>query len=163
MASGWRFELSSRPRLPDDALTAVPETVTPMKPTDAYRPDIDGLRALSVIVVVLFHAGLGVTGGFVGVDVFFVISGYLITSLILKQQAAGRFDVVEFFARRVRRIIPAVCVMTLATLVLGSLWLSPAAWIDLAASALAQTAMLANVWYWRTINYFNRIKLISVS
>ncbi|MSR27433.1 MAG: acyltransferase, partial [Planctomycetaceae bacterium] len=53
-----------------------------MKPTDAYRPDIDGLRALSVIVVVLFHAGLGVTGGFVGVDVFFVISGYLITSLI---------------------------------------------------------------------------------
>ena len=92
MASGWRFELSSRPRLPDDALTAVPETVTPMKPTDAYRPDIDGLRALSVIVVVLFHAGLGVTGGFVGVDVFFVISGYLITSLILKQQAAGRFE-----------------------------------------------------------------------
>ncbi|MEN9664856.1 MAG: hypothetical protein RLZZ326_1219 [Planctomycetota bacterium] len=155
MASGWRFELSSRPRLSDDALTAVPETATPMKPTDAYRPDIDGLRALSVIVVVLFHAGLGVTGGFVGVDVFFVISGYLITSLILKQQAAGRFDVVEFFARRVRRIIPAVCVMTLATLVLGSLWLSPAAWIDLAASALAQTAMLANVWYWRAINYFN--------
>ena len=126
-----------------------------MKPTDSYRPDIDGLRALSVIVVVLFHAGLGVTGGFVGVDVFFVISGYLITSLILKQQSAGRFDLVEFFARRVRRIIPAVSVMTLATLVLGSLWLSPAAWIDLAGSAVAQTVMMANVWYWRTINYFS--------
>jgi peptidoglycan/LPS O-acetylase OafA/YrhL len=87
--------------------------------------------------------------------VFFVISGYLITSLILKQQAAGRFDLVEFFARRVRRIIPAVCVMTLATLVLGSFWLSPDAWVDLARSAVAQTAMVANVWYWRTINYFS--------
>ena len=126
-----------------------------LRPNDSYRPDIDGLRALSVIIVVLFHAGLGMTGGFVGVDVFFVISGYLITSLILKQQAAGRFDLVEFFARRVRRIIPAVCVMTLATLVLGSLWLSPDAWVDLAGSAVAQTAMLANVWYWRTINYFS--------
>jgi len=126
-----------------------------LRPTDSYRPDIDGLRALSVIIVVLFHAGLGMTGGFVGVDVFFVISGYLITSLILKQQAASRFDLVEFFARRVRRIIPAVCVMTLATLVLGSLWLSPDAWVDLAGSAVAQTVMLANVWYWRTINYFS--------
>ena len=126
-----------------------------MRTTDSYRPDIDGLRALSVMIVVLFHAGLGTTGGFVGVDVFFVISGYLITSLILKQQAAGRFDLVEFFARRVRRIIPAVCVMTLATLVLGSLWLSPAAWIDLAGSAMAQTVMMANVWYWRTIDYFS--------
>jgi peptidoglycan/LPS O-acetylase OafA/YrhL len=126
-----------------------------LRPTDSYRPDIDGLRALSVIIVVLFHAGLGMTGGFVGVDVFFVISGYLITSLILKQQAAGRFDLVEFFARRVRRIIPAVCVMTLATLVLGSFWLSPDAWVDLARSAVAQTAMVANVWHWRTINYFS--------
>ena len=144
---------------PDDAarvgLGDGPLEDSPLKPTESYRPDIDGLRALSVIIVVLFHAGLGVTGGFVGVDVFFVISGYLITSLILKQQAAGRFDLVEFFARRVRRIIPAVCVMTLATLVLGSLWLSPAAWVDLAGSAVAQTVMMANVWYWRTINYFS--------
>jgi peptidoglycan/LPS O-acetylase OafA/YrhL len=132
----------------------VPPEFSFLKPSESYRPDIDGLRAVSVILVVLFHAGLGVTGGFVGVDVFFVISGYLITSLILKQQAAGKFDLAEFFARRVRRIIPAVSVMTLATLVLGSFCLSPAAWMNLAQSAVAQTAMVANVWYWRTINYF---------
>jgi peptidoglycan/LPS O-acetylase OafA/YrhL len=128
---------------------------TTLKPSDTYRPDIDGLRAVSVIAVVLFHAGMGVTGGFVGVDVFFVISGFLITSLVLKQQDAGKFDVVEFFARRIRRIIPAVCVMTLATLILGWPWLSPAAWVDLAQSALAQVVMMGSVWYWRTISYFS--------
>ena len=132
----------------------IPLKFSPLKTSESYRPDIDGLRAVSVILVVLFHAGLGVTGGYVGVDVFFVISGYLITSLILKQQAADRFDLAEFFARRVRRIIPAVSMMTLATLLLGSFCLSPDAWMNLAKSAVAQTAMVANVWYWRTINYF---------
>ncbi len=73
--------------------------------TLAYRRDIDGLRAVAVIAVVLFHFGVpGFTGGFVGVDVFFVISGYLITSIIWNQRQAGRFSFVEFWARRARRI-----------------------------------------------------------
>ena len=80
--------------------------------TLAYRRDIDGLRAVAVIAVVLFHFGVpGFTGGFVGVDVFFVISGYLITSIIWNQRQAGRFSFVEFWARRARRILPALFAM----------------------------------------------------
>src|ERR1051325_2343974 len=73
-----------------------------------YRPEIDGLRALAVIPVILFHAGLaGFSGGFVGVDVFFVISGYLITSLIDHHQRNGTFSICRFYERRARRILPA--------------------------------------------------------
>ena len=72
----------------------------------AYRPDIDGLRALAVISVVLFHAGLGFSGGFVGVDVFFVISGYLITGIIVREMVEGTFTIRGFWERRVRRILP---------------------------------------------------------
>ena len=75
-----------------------------------YRPDIDGLRALAVVPVVLFHAKLGCRGGFVGVDVFFVISGYLITSLILKELGEGAFSLITFWERRIRRILPALSV-----------------------------------------------------
>ena len=76
-----------------------------------YRPDIDGLRGIAVLGVVLFHAGLGVPGGYVGVDVFFVISGFLITSLILNDLRQGTFSMVKFWERRVRRIFPALAVM----------------------------------------------------
>ncbi|HEX2100574.1 MAG TPA: acyltransferase, partial [Candidatus Synoicihabitans sp.] len=72
-----------------------------------YRPEIDGLRALAVIPVVLFHAKLGFSGGYVGVDIFFVISGYLITSLILADLDRGTFRFGDFWERRVRRILPA--------------------------------------------------------
>ena len=120
-----------------------------------YRPDIDGLRAVAVLAVVLFHAGSALRGGFVGVDVFFVISGFLITASILGEQDAGTFRLRDFFARRIRRIVPAVAVMTLATLLLGGLWLSPAAWIELARSAIAQAAMVANHWYRSTTHYFD--------
>ncbi|RPI60611.1 MAG: hypothetical protein EHM50_07115 [Lysobacterales bacterium] len=80
-----------------------------------YRPEIDGLRAVSVLGVLLFHADLGFPGGYVGVDVFFVISGYLITSLIMKDRAAGKFSYLNFWERRVRRIFPALTVMVLVT------------------------------------------------
>ena len=73
-----------------------------------YRPDIDGLRALAVLPVVLFHAGvIAFSGVFVGVDVFFVISGYLITSLIATELQDGRFTIASFYERRIRRIFPA--------------------------------------------------------
>ena len=74
-----------------------------------YRPEIDGLRALAVVPVILFHAGFqSFAGGFVGVDVFFVISGYLITSIILADKKAERFSLRAFYERRARRILPAL-------------------------------------------------------
>src|ERR1700732_3249899 len=84
-----------------------------------YRPEIDGLRALAVVPVLLYHAQLGAPGGFVGVDVFFVISGYLITSLLLKKMEESSLDLLKFWERRVRRLFPALAFVTLVTLVAG--------------------------------------------
>jgi len=90
-----------------------------------YRPEIDGLRALAVLAVVLFHAGLGVPGGFIGVDVFFVISGFLITSLIIRDLEAAKFTLSHFWARRAGRIIPAAVVMVAAVVVASWFFVSP--------------------------------------
>src|ERR1700733_12610487 len=87
--------------------------------SSVHRPDIDGLRALAVLPVLLFHAKFGCPGGFVGVDVFFVISGFLISTLILKELADGNFSLIAFWERRIRRILPALTVVVLATLVAG--------------------------------------------
>ena len=74
-----------------------------------YRPDIDGLRAISVIAVILFHSGLSIfKGGFIGVDIFFVISGYLITSLILYDLKNNEFNLINFYKRRAKRILPVL-------------------------------------------------------
>ncbi|HEY0342024.1 MAG TPA: acyltransferase, partial [Steroidobacteraceae bacterium] len=90
-----------------------------------YRPDIDGLRALAVVPVCLFHAELPVfSGGFVGVDVFFVISGFLMASLIGRDLQAGRFSIATFYERRARRILPALFAMLLACL-LAAIFLVP--------------------------------------
>ena len=90
-----------------------------------YRSEIDGLRALAVVPVILFHAGFKVfSGGFVGVDVFFVISGYLITTILLNDLEAGKFSIVNFYERRARRILPALCVVMLACLPFAWIWLS---------------------------------------
>ena len=88
-----------------------PSAASTGSPSFSYRPDVDGLRALAVLPVLLFHAGLGCSGGFVGVDVFFVISGYVISSLILREIAAGSFSMVQFWERRIRRIFPALAVV----------------------------------------------------
>lgn len=119
-----------------------------------YRPDIDGLRAVSVIAVLCFHLGLGCTGGYVGVDVFFVISGFLITSLILKDLDSGTFSLTRFWERRIRRIFPAVAVTVAAVLVTGYLLLTPGDLFDLAKSSVAQALLTANVYFWRNSGYF---------
>ncbi|MDA7880423.1 acyltransferase [Mariniblastus sp.] len=122
--------------------------------TRKYRPEIDGLRAVAVALVVLFHAGLGVSGGFIGVDVFFVISGFLITSIILRDVSEDRFSFCKFWLRRVRRIIPAMAVMVASVLVVGHWLLAPADLIALGASSIAQLAFLANNFFaWKT-DYF---------
>lgn len=120
-----------------------------------YRPEIDGLRAIAVLGVVLFHAGLGIPGGYVGVDVFFVISGYLITSIILKEVQAGTFTFTGFWARRIRRILPAVTVMAFVCLIAGYLFLIPSSFFDLSRSSFAQSLMLSNVYFGRNTGYFS--------
>jgi peptidoglycan/LPS O-acetylase OafA/YrhL len=119
-----------------------------------YRGDVDGLRAIAVLAVILFHFGWGLTGGYVGVDVFFVISGFLITRLVVVEIDQGAFSIAAFWERRVRRIWPAAIATTMAVLVAGWWLLLPRDFNDLAADAIAQLAMLANVRFWRGTNYF---------
>src|SRR6478609_2025385 len=91
-----------------------------------YRPEIDGLRAMALIPVVLFHARPEwFSGGFVGVDIFFVISGYLITTIILADLETGRFSILTFYERRARRILPALFVVIAACVPFAWLWLMP--------------------------------------
>lgn len=120
-----------------------------------YRADIDGLRAIAVIGVVLFHAGLGVSGGFVGVDVFFVISGFLITSLILRDLDRGSFSIVDFWERRARRIFPALVVVVIVTLIAGWFLMLPFGFQVLGQSVVALTVFASNMQFWRTSGYFD--------
>lgn len=120
-----------------------------------YRPDIDGLRAVAVLIVLLFHADVAFPGGFVGVDVFFVISGFLITSLILRDVSKGDYSFQEFWKRRTRRIVPASATMVLVVLFLGYFLLFPSDYIDVGRVSLFQTVGLSNVYFWKSINYFS--------
>lgn len=121
----------------------------------AYRPDIDGLRAVAVLLVIFFHAGLGFPGGFVGVDVFFVISGYLITSVIRKEQDCGEFSLIHFWTRRIRRLVPASLVMVLVTFAVGTLILFPRDLDELAKSAISQQLLISNIYFSRHTGYFD--------
>ncbi|TLS78407.1 acyltransferase [Mariprofundus erugo] len=120
----------------------------------SYRPEIDGLRAIAVVAVVMFHAGLGVPGGFVGVDVFYVISGYLITSLILKELENKEFSLSGFWERRIKRIVPAMVVMIFTTLVVGWFLLLPDDYARLGKSVIWQVFFAANVNFWMGTGYF---------
>ena len=97
-----------------------------------YRAEIDGLRAIAVLPVILFHAGFDLfSGGFVGVDVFFVISGYLITTIILEDLEKNRFSLLNFYERRARRILPALYFMIIISIILGWFILTPYFYRDL--------------------------------
>jgi peptidoglycan/LPS O-acetylase OafA/YrhL len=119
-----------------------------------YRPDIDGLRALAVLPVILFHADLGCPGGFVGVDIFFVISGFLITSLILREINHDAFHLITFWERRIRRILPALIFVILATLVSGWFLYLPEDFNAIGKSVVAQALLISNVIFWRNTGYF---------
>lgn len=119
-----------------------------------YRRELDGLRAVAVLAVLLFHAGLGLPGGFVGVDVFFVLSGYLITSLIIRDLELGVFTFPQFWERRARRILPASAVVVAASIAAGAVLLMPSDYAILGKSAVATALCAANVFFWRCINYF---------
>lgn len=121
----------------------------------AYRPDIDGLRAIAVCSVIFYHAGLGFGGGFVGVDVFFVISGFLITRLILRGLDGGTFSVADFWERRIRRIFPALVTVTFASLVAGWFLLMPEAYRSFGRSVAALVCLSSNFHFWRETGYFD--------
>lgn len=121
-----------------------------------YRKDIDGLRALAVLPVVLFHAGFGFfSGGFVGVDVFFVISGYLITGIIFGEIAQEKFAILRFYERRIRRIFPALFAVLAFTLIAGLAIFLPEDLKALSGSIVAATLFVSNILFWRESGYFD--------
>lgn len=120
-----------------------------------YRRDIDGLRALAVVPVILFHAGVApFTGGYVGVDVFFVISGYLIAGLITAEMERGRFTVVGFYERRIRRIFPALFLVLAASFVAAFFLLLPQTFTEFSKSLVAATLFASNMLFDRSTGYF---------
>ncbi|MDB9794537.1 acyltransferase [bacterium] len=121
-----------------------------------YRPEIDGLRALAVLPVILFHAGFEwFSGGFVGIDIFFVISGYLITTIIISEIADNNFSIVNFYERRVRRILPALFFVLLACLPFAWLWLPPTDLKDFGQSLIAVSTFSSNILFWLESGYFD--------
>ena len=110
-----------------------------------YRKEIDGLRALAVIPVILFHAGFDFfSGGFIGVDIFFVISGYLITSLILQEKINNEFSLINFYERRARRILPALFLVVIVTIPFAFLVMSPLALKEFSNSLISIPLFLSN-------------------
>jgi len=122
----------------------------------AYRPDIDGLRAIAVLSVVAYHVEpQRFRGGFVGVDIFFVISGFLISSIIFKELETGSFSILEFYIRRVRRIYPALAIVLACTCVAGWLFLLPTDFVALGKQILGGSTFVANVVLWWQSGYFS--------
>ncbi|MDQ2065524.1 acyltransferase [Xinfangfangia sp. CPCC 101601] len=120
-----------------------------------YRAEIDGLRCLAVMAVVLAHAGwAGLPGGFLGVDIFFVISGFLITQVLSAERAEGRVSLKQFYARRMRRLMPALVVMLTVSLVLGCLVLIPSELRELGVSGAATLLFLSNFYFMDATDYF---------
>lgn len=129
--------------------------MTPLIGRFRYRAEIDGLRALAILAVLFFHAGCGFPGGYVGVDVFFVISGFLITSLIWKDLEQGRFTFLGFWEKRARRLFPALLVVTASTLIAGWFLLLPSDFKNLGQAAASQILFAANIYYYFNAGYFS--------
>ena len=128
------------------------QVTTPLK----YRADIDGLRAIAVALVLVFHFSLIpiIKAGFLGVDIFFVISGFLITTIIKGRLEAGTFSLWTFYANRIRRLAPALLTVLLLVMSAGVLWIFPNELIELAKQAFFSQIYVANIYYWKSINYF---------
>ena len=114
---------------------------------DGFRPDIEGLRAVAILLVLLYHARVpGFSGGFVGVDVFFVVSGFLITGLILRElRRTGTVSLPNFYARRARRLLPAAALTLLVTMLVSAIVLPPLSVPDVAGDAAAAALYVSNI------------------
>jgi len=132
-------------------------TRTDVPPLRAYRTDVQALRGLAVFLVVAFHARVLFQGGFVGVDVFFVISGFLISGMLLEElQRTDRIGLLDFYARRARRLFPALALVCLVTLGLGAIFLLPfGEQQELAKSSIATSLFASNVFFWMGSGYFD--------
>lgn len=120
-----------------------------------YRPEIDGLRAVAVVPVILFHGGFETfSGGFVGVDVFFVISGFLITTIILGELERGAFSLWGFYERRARRILPALFFIMACCIPFAWMWMPPPQYAAFSQSLVAVSLFVSNIWFWREVGYF---------
>lgn len=118
-----------------------------------YRPDIDGLRAIAVLSVVIYHFNkTWMPGGYTGVDIFFVISGFLITRNIWGEMERGDFSFSRFYVRRIKRIAPAFLAMLAITVAAGALLLLPDALLELAKSAVWGLASMSNIYFWTRIH-----------
>ena len=127
-----------------------------MTPKPLYRPDIDGLRAIAVALVVLTHANVpGLGGGFIGVDVFFVISGFLITTILLREAREGSYSLARFYERRIRRIFPALVTVLVATTLAGIYILTPDQLAAYGKSMMATMLFVSNFYLGMTANYFD--------
>jgi peptidoglycan/LPS O-acetylase OafA/YrhL len=121
-----------------------------------YRPDIDGLRAIAVIAVILYHFKVAfITGGFVGVDIFFVISGYLITKVIVDRRDHSRFDFADFYLRRVRRLIPALLVTIAGAYLAAFILFSPTDFKQMSGSTVYALTGISNIYFWLESGYFD--------
>jgi peptidoglycan/LPS O-acetylase OafA/YrhL len=138
----------------------MPAQVSAVTRRTTYRPHIDGLRAIAVLSVVLFHLDLippghfAVRGGFVGVDIFFVISGFLISNIIFAEQSAGTFSLLNFYSRRARRILPALLLVGGMTMFAGFFFLYSPQYVRLSNSFLSALAFAANIYFYETMQYF---------
>ena len=120
-----------------------------------YRREIDGLRAIAVMPVLFSHAGFSIfSGGFVGVDVFFVISGFLICGILIDEMQTDKFSFASFYYRRARRILPASLAVIVATYVFAWLWMDFVQFQEFSSSALASVTFLSNIYFEHTSNYF---------
>jgi len=121
-----------------------------------YRREIDGIRALAVIPVIFFHAGFSLfSGGYVGVDVFFVISGYLITGIVMAEVTRGTFSIADFYERRIRRILPALFLVVVVCVPVAFLVLLPADLKEFGQSLIAVATFSSNVFFWSQSGYFH--------
>lgn len=122
-----------------------------------YRPEIDGLRAIAVLAVIFYHAGfLGFSGGYVGVDIFFVISGFLITSIIMRDLTTGRFSFAHFYERRARRILPALFLVMAVSFPFAWLLLMPNQMDDYAQSMASIPFFVSNIFFFLKSGYFEQ-------
>ena len=141
---------------PASQMKRTESTAQPLRRPSKYRADIDGLRAVAVMLVLLFHLKFRlVRGGFIGVDIFFVISGYLITQHVYQEVDAGKFSIASFYERRIRRIFPAMAGMLIVATILAYILLLPDELIDYAKSLVAAVLSYSNFYFWLNSNYFS--------
>ncbi len=165
----WRMNFlrdGAAPAAVTSGVKAPPKSAKPAffarsgRPSAHYRADIDGLRAIAVLSVILVHAGVSaVPGGFLGVDVFFVISGYLVHQQVTRRLAKHSFSLFGFYGRRVRRTFPALYLVTALSLIVGAILLMPGDFNGLAHSAIAAALGVSNIWFASTAGYFDHTAL----